>query len=63
VEFLGLPTFRQSILAGFVRAKRLAANKNTKDNIKNIDTAKYSKSKSKIKNRINYITSKVENKN
>jgi len=27
-----MPTFRQPVLAGFVRAKRLAANKNTKHN-------------------------------
>jgi len=31
-NFRLMPTFRQPILAGFVRANRLAANKNTKDN-------------------------------
>jgi len=39
-----MPTFCQPVLAGFVRAKRLAANK-TRKIIKNIDNEKYSKSK------------------
>jgi len=55
-----IPTFREPILAGFVREKLLAANK-TRKIIENIDTAiKYSNLKLRTE-LINYITSEVEN--
>jgi len=49
-----MPTFHQPILAGFIRVKQSAKIK-TQKIIKSIDTAKYSKSKIKLKNLINEL--------